>query len=57
MSMYMGFHYTEPKRGDGYSLKAGNLYFPFITKASANEIKRELLNRGFGKEEIEIEKN
>ena len=62
MSMYMGYHYNEPKRGNGCSLKAKGdrgsvLYFPSITKASALNIKKEMLNRGYEETDIDIEKN
>ncbi len=55
--MMMGYHYDQPKRGGGVSLQAGNLYIASMTKASANEIKKELIRNGFDKEEIKIENN
>jgi hypothetical protein len=60
--MSMGFYYTEPKKGDGYSITApkmgmGSIYISPMTKASALEVKREMVARGIPRESIEIEKN
>jgi len=58
MSMYMGYHYKEPKRGNGYSFQVkGVIYIASMTKASANELKRDFKNRGYANDEILIVKN
>jgi hypothetical protein len=57
----MGYHYKEPKKGKGFRLEGdfgtGSLVFDPITKASAVEIRREMLRNGMGKENITITKN
>ena len=58
MSMYMGYHYKEPKRGNGFSFEVkGVIYIGCMTKASALELKRDFKARGFVDDEIIIEKN
>jgi hypothetical protein len=62
MNMTMGYYYESPKRGDGYSISTANgfggrLYISPTTKASALEIKRQMIAQGIPKEEILIEKN
>jgi hypothetical protein len=58
MAMFMGYHYKEPKRGNGYSFEVkGVIYIWFMTKQSANQLKKDFKRRGFVDDEIIIEKN
>ena len=64
MSMSMGYYYDEPKKGKGFSITVhgfyrggGNFYLGFVTKKSADELKRQFISEGFSKDDIEIEKN
>jgi hypothetical protein len=54
----MGYHYKEPKRGNGFSFQVkGVIYIGFMTKASALELKKHFKSRGYVEDEIIIEKN
>jgi hypothetical protein len=58
MSSYMmGYHYEMPKRGDGVRLTCGRLLISSMTKASANNVKKQLILDGHSKDDILIEKN
>ena len=56
---YMGYYYEMPKSldNDGWTLTAGRLCFPRVTKASANKLKAQLVREGVDKNDIEITKN
>jgi len=56
-SYMMGFHYDRPKRGNGVSIEWHNGYIGSLTKKSALNIKRELINMGTDKDLIVIEPN
>ena len=52
-----GFMYDYPKRGKGVSIEWENGLIATLTKKSALDIKRQLIDRGYAKETISIEKN
>ena len=52
-----GYHYDCPKRGKGYTLEWDNGIICYIVKKDAERIKRDLIRRGYKKEEIDLFKN
>ena len=56
-TMYMGYYYDKVKRGLGWDVEAPGLIFTNCTKASANELVRELKRNGFDSSEISMTKN
>ena len=57
MSYFMGFHYDQVNRGDGWNVEAGNLIFQRCTKKSTQSLKRQLKENGFTNSEIKIYRN
>jgi len=60
-SMYMGYHYDMPKRGNGYSIQlaggGASLFIAEMTKKSAAEVQKQMILDGHSPEHITIEKN
>ncbi len=53
-TMYMGYYFQQVKRGEGWTVEAGNLIFLHCTKAATKSLKRQLKDNGFKDEDILI---
>ena len=60
MNMQFGYYYDSPKKGKGWivecPMRTGTMRLGPMTKACANEIKRQMILRGNDKNEVTITK-
>jgi len=60
MNMQWGYYYDSPKKGAGWIVEApmptGTMRLGPMTKACANEIKRQMILRGHDAQDIAIVK-